>query len=129
MTHSTDNQRFRIVIWIEHNDHCLVATNKDGDKHLLEVQPEFAETTLEAIERYGKEILNLSFENIECVDIVEQTTHQHFEQTDTLFLYRAEISEKEVLPKLVHSQIVFWLPIEKAKSIVSDNFLSKLTKM
>ncbi|MGX6970178.1 hypothetical protein [Vagococcus bubulae] len=129
MTHSTDNQRFRIIIWIEHNDHCLVTTNKEGDKHLLEVQPEFAETTLEAIERYGKDILDLSFENIECVDIIEQTTPQHFERTETLCLYRAEISEKEVLPKLAHSQIVFWLPIEKVKNIASINLLSKLTKM
>ncbi|MCI0130098.1 MULTISPECIES: hypothetical protein [Enterococcaceae] len=129
MNCSTNNQPFKIVIWIEHNDHCLVTTNKDGDKHLLEVQPEFAETTLEAIERYGKDILGLSFETIEYVDIIEQTTHQHVERTETVFLYRAEISEQEVLPKLTQSQIIFWLPIEKLRQNVSSNFLSKFTKV
>ncbi|MGY3703650.1 hypothetical protein BW731_10380 [Vagococcus martis] len=124
-----ENQRFRILIWIEHNNHVLVATTKTGEKQLLEVTPNDAETTLEAIERYGEEILDLHFDVVNFVDLIEQTTHEHFNQTETLFLYRASLKKDEILPKLTHSQIIYWLPINKAEEIVSSQLISKMTKI
>ncbi|MGX4686435.1 hypothetical protein JNUCC83_05975 [Vagococcus sp. JNUCC 83] len=102
--------------------------SKSGEKHLLEVEPHVAETTIESIERFGKEELDLAFNHIELIDIIEQTTQEYFEQNDTLFLYRASLSPKTIIPKLSHSHIVYWLPLEKAQTLFSANFLSKVLK-
>lgn len=128
MNVSQDNQRFRVIIWVEHHNQFLVCASKDGEKHLLEVEPHVAETTMESIERFGKEELDLSFNHIELIDIIEQTTHDHFEKNDTLFLYRASLAPQTIVPKLSHNHIVYWLPLEKAQTLFSTNFLSKVLK-
>ena len=126
MNHSDITERFKVLLWIEQDNHFLVATSKDGKKHLPEIEPEFAETTLEAIERFGRDVLEETLERIDLVEIVEQTTHENFSQNDTLFIYKARLLENSIMPKLSHSQIFFWVPMEKANSILSSRFLEKI---
>jgi len=126
MNSSGETQSFKILLWIEQQNHFLVATQKNGERHLPEIEPAFAETTLESIERFGMEYLNENIDVVDLVDVIEQTTHQNFNQTETLFIYKATLKNSLVIPKLTHSQIFFWLPIEKASQTISQRLLDRL---